>query len=1448
MKKLHKLLGCLVLCYCLLGLAATGYTQSKEYHKRKLMICERLFEEGRYLKALRYSNQLLEVLQKSENAADSLTVPIVLMQQAKYYEALSQFDTFQKLVEQSLQLRQGSSLPFAKGLLEASDLYLQFSDVIGAERYLNQAQSILEKEALQDTWFQAQAAHLATRIAYQKGDYRQALSLIPDLLEILASRITDSETYFDEGRNQYTSRTLTKAGLKDRKAAYAKGLMLQAVIERDRGNYSVADSLFLGNDLWIKENIHRTGIDHTYIKNTHEHIKLQLMLAKDPQEIRRAMEKNLFRAERAVGLVHKLYIEAHELLIQSYTEMRYGTKGKKQLWELKTNTERYYSEASLPFAIYEKLQAKRSFYSRSNSLLGGLRAVFIDREDILIEAQKEFVSIKNDIQKIPLNHAERIDVLNQLYKVSLSLNELDSAFSYLDQLLTQKAAVYGKNSLTYHLSRIDLADYYVKYSTKTEEVRKILDESFHQYIEKELLPNSLKHINALDEYAFYYSSIGKFDSASYMIDQAVGLMEENVGTRHPLYAQMLEQQVRLDLEQGEFQEVNASIDSMLMVYQESYDRHSAYSFKYAQALSTAANYYATIGLFSNAHRALNRSDRYSRRSDASNFDPNIQQNRLELLIETEQLKEAEELAIEAIENKTQAFGSRSRFLIDPYLFRASIFLIDGDYIGAREMVEKAYELSKENYGDRSFKSTKALSIRAQVFTALGSYDKAIADLNQIIDIKSDIFGPEHVQLAKPYMQLGLATFFGDESQTETAAVLLDKSVKLYSSALGEDNPAYAEALKTQAQVYTAIGNLQEAQILLETARNIWTEKLGNEFNSNTAEIDLLLGDILVKQEKYELAQEQYESTQNIYRKIFTKQHPGYIQALGRLGRVHYMQKDYKKALKYTEQALTEHYRIIEDFFPAMSEGEKARFWQTIRVDFEFFNTLAVAASQQKNKKLVGEIYNNIINTKAILLSNSIKVRNDILNSGNSTLIASYEKWEALKEQLIEELSFSPEQLKEDGLDPKRTQKEIDELEKQLSQLSSEFSKSQDETVVSWKEIKAQLQPNEVAVEIVRFRHFENSFTDSVVYAALVLSPKEPRPIFIPIEQGNNLETKYMRYYRACVEYKVEDNKSYDHYWRAIDQVLEKGNKIYLSGDGAYNQINLEAVLADNGQYVLDNSDIALVTNTKEIYTQRNGKTSKGEILKDVEPMPANNNIVLFGNPAFYKDLAEEELMSYNDRDIIQLKGTQEEVLQLDSLLRKSTNLKPKVNLNWKATETVMKSVENPDILHIATHGYFFPDTKQSNDSELARARGNTSALLRSGILLAHAGDLMASGNIYEFNKAPGILTAYEATSLRLDNTDLVVLSACETARGDVKVGEGVYGLQRSFLLAGADAIIMSLFKVNDQATQQFMIYFYTNWKVKGMEKRKAFSEAKKQLREEFPEPIYWSPFIMVGSI
>src|SRR5690606_15650849 len=176
----------------------------------------------------------------------------------------------------------------------------------------------------------------------------------------------------------------------------------------------------------------------------------------------------------------------------------------------------------------------------------------------------------------------------------------------------------------------------------------------------------------------------------------------------------------------------------------------------------------------------------------------------------------------------------------------------------------------------------------------------------------------------------------------------------------------------------------------------------------------------------------------------------------------------------------------------------------------------------------------------------------------------------------------------------------------------------------------------------------------------------------------------------------------------------------------------------------------------------------------------------------------------------------------------------------------IKELNSPKIFHIATHGFYKPSEEITLEKEIRSSEATLARnpLLRTGLLLTGAGDLLQKSDV-NYNAENGILTAYEAMNLNLDKTDLVVLSACETGLGEVQAGEGVYGLQRAFLVAGARILIMSMFKVDDEATQKLMLKFYQKWLTTN-NMRQSFIEAKKEIRNEYPDPIYWGAFMMIG--
>lgn len=208
-------------------------------------------------------------------------------------------------------------------------------------------------------------------------------------------------------------------------------------------------------------------------------------------------------------------------------------------------------------------------------------------------------------------------------------------------------------------------------------------------------------------------------------------------------------------------------------------------------------------------------------------------------------------------------------------------------------------------------------------------------------------------------------------------------------------------------------------------------------------------------------------------------------------------------------------------------------------------------------------------------------------------------------------------------------------------------------------------------------------------------------------------------------------------------------------------------------------------------------------------------------------------------------GTEKEVDELQELLKKNGWITDEY-VEKSASEDQVKSLSSPKIFHVATHGFYTPAITQDELAELteSEARMTENPLLKTGLLLSGAGDILNKTN-YNYNLESGILTAYEAMSLNLDQTDLVVLSACQTGLGDIANGEGVYGLQRAFLVAGAKVLIMSMFKVDDDATQKLILNFYRKWLATN-NLRQSFVNAKKELRLDYPEPIYWGAFMMIG--
>jgi CHAT domain-containing protein len=348
------------------------------------------------------------------------------------------------------------------------------------------------------------------------------------------------------------------------------------------------------------------------------------------------------------------------------------------------------------------------------------------------------------------------------------------------------------------------------------------------------------------------------------------------------------------------------------------------------------------------------------------------------------------------------------------------------------------------------------------------------------------------------------------------------------------------------------------------------------------------------------------------------------------------------------------------------------------------------------------------------------------------------------------------------------------------------------------------------------------------------------------QNGRDLEGKYHTKLKNSIQYKIKDSHSYTTYWQPLMDELSSIEKAYLSSDGVFHTISFNALWnSQTSKYLYEEIDIELLNNTKDLLgVSSSDHESKGAVLIG---FPTYETQKTGGKKSRNKQLSKELLSDTTSRfmrsdgKITPLPGTKREIQKIDSLLRGDLE---EVDLltDIYATEQAVKHIKSPRILHIATHGFFLKDEQmQSSKSSfgLASEIYFQNPLMRSGLLLANAESALNQGG-------DGILTAYEVQNLNLEKTEIVVLSACETGIGDIRNGEGVYGLHRALQAAGASATLMSLWKVSDVATQKLMTHFYQFWIKENLSKQQAFKQAQIALRAEYPAPYYWASFVMIG--
>lgn len=580
--------------------------------------------------------------------------------------------------------------------------------------------------------------------------------------------------------------------------------------------------------------------------------------------------------------------------------------------------------------------------------------------------------------------------------------------------------------------------------------------------------------------------------------------------------------------------------------------------------------------------------------------------------------------------------------------------------------------------------------------------------------------------------------------------------------------------------------------------------------------------------KQDIAERLYKEALDIYKK--NKDFGSAANVLRDLSMLSISANDETQAANFLSESFTLWKNETLKQMSLMTSDEKSQmvfndFWQS---QIDHYSTNGYQKSI--DSKYAGLSYDVQLLAKGLLLKSEISLRDLILDTGDSIIINKFNRLSEIKNLLS-----NPE--KESDRDA--LNREYQQLERQIMKESEVYGNYLHDFSYTFNDVKASLGKNDVAIEFATMRTLDNNLNWSREYFALALKYDYSSPHIIHLGSNISLDSIYQKI------------------WEPLFDEIKGMENVYFSPTYDLNNLPLESAIMPDGSLI---SDIGInfyrVSSTREIIKQHNKDTYKSVVLygglnydTDIETLIASDTEErskgLRGIRNMSDDI-EDDLLRGNMAWRF-LQGTRIEVEEIEKIAL-NFGIKTKLFSASNGTESTLKNLSGKkvDILHIATHGFYIKSFDNKNEEN---------QMERSGLALAGANNKQ-KGIALPKGVDDGILTADEISRLDLRGADLIVLSACETGLGDI-TSEGVYGLQRAFKKAGVQTIVMSLWKVDDEATKMLMVEFYKNL-LNGKTKRESLMKAQQAVRNfrgfigeemrDFSNPKYWAGFIMLDGI
>lgn len=793
-----------------------------------------------------------------------------------------------------------------------------------------------------------------------------------------------------------------------------------------------------------------------------------------------------------------------------------------------------------------------------------------------------------------------------------------------------------------------------------------------------------------------------------------------------------------------------------------------------------------------------------------------------------------------------------------YIEVGSLYFTRGDFVQAETWYQRSLQVWEQAIGPDHLSVARVVNNLGSLYGRKGDRVRGAQMLKRALAIRERALGPVHPSLVNTLLSLGGIAFESDDF--DGAADYYQRALKIVDRGPGQETPQIANLLNSLAAVYTSKQDFAQAEPLhrrVLAAR----ERIQGAEHPDVAQSATNLGSLYAVQGDYAKAEPMHQRALAIREKSLGAEHPDVARVLVEIVRDDLAQNSLPKAIAAESRAATISERNIMLNLAAGSERQKLAYLSTL--NRETNQTLSLHVKYAPDN----------VEARRLSLTTILRRKGRALDAMTDS-IASLRRRAAPEDRaLLDQLKNTRAQLARLVLNgPQRTtpdehqnqiktlEEQREKLEDQISRRSAEFrAQSQPVTMAS---VQAAIPARAALIEFASYRPYNARHTNPTDelgaprYVAYVLR-RQGEPRWMDIGDKQQIDDAIDQLRRALRDRKRRD---YKRQARAVDRLVMQPlrpllgvtRRVLVAPDGNLNLVPFAALVDQNNRFLIERYSFSYLTSGRDL-------------LRLQVRQPSKQSALIVANPDFGEDAqkgqATERILRYKSGTqstdgkvtvITQaffpaLPGTAGEAQALKTFLSGATVL-----TQDQATEAKIKQVSSPNILHVATHGFFLEgDPEPSLGERRAGQAANTPAiprvenpLLRSGLALAGANQAKTASN----NEDDGILTALEAADLDLWGTKLVVLSACDTGLGDVKNGDGVYGLRRAFVLAGSESQMISLWSVSDIGTRELMVEYYTRLKAgEGRSEALRNVQLKMLKNPRRNAPYYWASFIQSGE-